>query len=136
MYLLPLIEYCSVLWSPSKALSIQKLDAVQWSFLRKIKLESKANYWQVLKHCKIYCLQRRRERFRIIYVWKILEGLVPNVIKSIRPNVHIRHGRRCAIIRPNKSSLRWVQTIAEQSFCVNGPRLFNISPRQIRDLMI
>ena len=132
MYLLPLIEYCSVLWSPSKASSIQKLDAVQWSFLRKIKLESAANYWQVLKHCNIYSLQRRRERYRILYVWKILEGLVPNVNESIRPNTHIRHGRKCSVIRIYNNSK--IQSIVENSFCVNGPRLFNILPRQVRDL--
>ena len=28
---------------------------------------------------KLYSLQRRRERYIIIYVWKILEGLVPNL---------------------------------------------------------
>ena len=28
---------------------------------------------------KLYSLQRRRDRYTIIYVWKILESIVPNL---------------------------------------------------------
>ena len=37
------------------------------------------SYNERLKALKLYSLQRRRERYCIIYVWKVLEGLVPNV---------------------------------------------------------
>jgi len=31
----------------------------------------------------MYCQERRMDRYRIIYIWKILEGIAPNVgIKS------------------------------------------------------
>ena len=44
---------------------------------------------------KLYSLQRRRDRYTIIYVWKILESIVPNL--NI-PNTYgsIRRGRLCS----------------------------------------
>lgn len=37
------------------------------------------SYWDRLRHLWTNSLQRRRERFTVIYVWKILENLVPNM---------------------------------------------------------
>ena len=53
---------------PSKA-----IGEVQKKFTRKIKLEGKLDYWQRLKVLRLYSQERRRERYRIIYVWKILK---------------------------------------------------------------
>ena len=42
---------------------------------------------------QLYSLKRRRERYRLIYTWKILEGLVPNIGNnkvSSRTSVKIR----------------------------------------------
>ncbi len=132
IYLVPLIEYCSVLWSPSKKSLIQKLDALQWSFIRKIKFHQKMNYWEALKSCRIYSPQRRRERYRIIYVWKILEGLVPNVNEEVNSYNHTRHGRKCQIRRI--VGQRKICSLIEESFCIQGPKLFNLLPKHLRDL--
>ena len=75
---LPHLEYCSQLWSPSTIHQIQELESVQKNFLKKIKGLGALSYWEQLKTLKMYSLQRRRERYRIIYVWSILEGIVPN----------------------------------------------------------
>ncbi len=94
-YVLPKLEYCSVLWCPLKAGLIKKMDSLQWSFLRKIKMDkSSNNYWQVLWTLNLYSTQRRRERYRIIYVWKIIENIVPNVNDSIHWYQRVRHGRK------------------------------------------
>ena len=86
----------------------------------------------------MYSLERRRERFQIIYTWSIIESLVPNFCHSengipiggISWYCHIRHGRKCVIpnVQRGKSqklvldSLRW-----------RGPRLFNSLPKNLRD---
>ena len=57
---IPIIEYCSVLWSPKATGLIQKLESIQWSFLRKIKGSHGKNYWECLKSMKVYLLQRWR----------------------------------------------------------------------------
>ena len=61
---------------------------MQWSFLRKFTSHGK-NYWDCLKNNKIYSLQRRRDRYRIIYIWK-----VPS-IKGITSKDSHRRGRSC-----------------------------------------
>lgn len=124
---LPIIEYCSILWSPSKIGDIQKLEQLQWSFIRKIKGNTKLNYWECLKKLNMYSLQRRRERYQIIYVWKILEGLVPNVNNQITATINHRLGRGCNICSHTNK-------LKDQQISGIGVLLFNLMPRRIRDV--
>jgi hypothetical protein len=39
-----------------------------------------------LKALKLYSLERRRERYTVLYMWKIIRGLVPNPGISTRWN--------------------------------------------------
>ena len=103
---------------------------MQRSFLRKITGTSN-NYWEHLKHLKVYSLQRRRERYQIIYMWKILENLVPNINSSIKSKEHPRLGRLCissVADNPKTSSLR------NNTLLFKGVKLFNSLPKQIREL--
>merc|ERR1712243_499459 len=131
MLVLPILEYCSVLWTPQDVGSIQKLDTIQWSLIRKINCNNASDYWERLKSMKMYSLQRRRERYRIIYTWKILEGLVPNINNKITSKNHARLGRKCDI--PSVINGR-LSKIREASLPFNGPQLFNLLPKHIRDL--
>ena len=79
---------------------------------------------------KVYSLQRRRERYRIIYTWKVLENLVPNVNGKVVSKEHIRLGRLCILSNQKTSA----QKFREASFTYDGPRLFNSLPKHIRDL--
>ena len=126
---IPILEYCSVLWSPRSAGLIQRLEMVQWSFIRKIVGARGMNYWECLKDMSIYSLQRRRERYRIIYIWKILEKLVPNINDKIQAKDHIRLGRLC-----NLNNCRNASTKLEGSLTIDGPKLFNSLPKHVRDL--
>ena len=96
-FVLPIIEYCSVLWCPSKVGNIQRIEALQWYFMRKLNVATNCNYWDVLKKLNLYSLQRRRDRYRIIYIWKILEQTTPNINESIQCYWHPRHGRKCKV---------------------------------------
>ena len=129
---LPILEYCSVLWSPSSPGQIKSLDQIQWSFIRKISGTQDLNYWESLKKLKLYSLQRRRERYRLIYVWKILENMVPNINNKISSSTHIRHGRKCHVPVLNaKSKIKCAQ---ESSLTSHGVKLFNALPKTIRNL--
>ena len=54
------------------------LENLQRVFTRKIPEVSHMNYWERLAHLKMYSQERRLERYRALYVWKIIEGLSPN----------------------------------------------------------
>ena len=74
--------------------------------------------------------ERRMERYKIIYIWKILEGKVPNCGITFVENG--RKGRLCTIPALKKCNQR-IQTIRENSFQIAGPKLFNCLPAQIRN---
>ena len=132
---LPILDYCSQVWSPSKIGHIQQIENVQKVFSRKIKWHCREDYWDRLKSLNLYSLERRRERYRIIYVWKILEGMVPNLScrSKITTKTSLRYGRICCI-PPLATSTNKLQNLRNGSFCINGPKLFNCLPSHIRNL--
>ena len=133
---LPVLEYCCQLWSPKKLNQIRQLESVQRHFTSKIEGTSGMNYSERLKYLKMYSLERRRDRYTIIYVWKIIQGLVPNLlgkdkIEHISSNSRI--GRCCLLPKLNHKAPRYVQTLRENSFCVHGPKLFNALDPELRN---
>ena len=133
---IPILDYCSQLWSPSKVGEIQQIEEIQKAFTRKIRYNTKRDYWERLKHYHLYSLQRRRERYRIIYVWKILEGVVPNLSgrSEVISKQSLRFGRVCVIPHVPTSTTNKLQRLREGSFCINAPRLFNALPSHLRNL--
>ena len=85
-----------------------------------------------------YCKIEGKYLFRIvslafIYIWKILEGIVPNPNNQIVQIANGHRGRRC--IRNNLPKTKAsVQTLLDQSFIHNGPKLFNCLPSGVRNL--
>ena len=49
------------------------------TFTYKITEVQHLNYWERLHELKLYSLQRRRERYIIIYISKITQHMVPNI---------------------------------------------------------
>ena len=88
------------------------------------------NYWERLRSLKMYSQQRQLERYRMIYTWKILEGLVPNCGLVLVENS--RRGRLVEI--PPLKGKPFVRKLREQSFQVDGPKLFNSLPKYLRNL--
>ena len=68
--------HCSQLWMSMKLVEILKIEKVQRDFMNRIPALRGNNYWAKLKILKMISLQRRQER--MIYIWKILEGIAPN----------------------------------------------------------
>jgi hypothetical protein len=133
---LPLLEGCCQLWCPIDIGHIRKLEAVQRTFTYRIAGMRDFNYWRRLKELGLYSLERRRERYIIIYVWKILSEMVPNVScgrDGIAAVVNPRRGRVCVIPPLNYRAIARVKRQKEASFAHNGPRLFNSLPRELRD---
>ena len=112
---------------------------VQHSFLRKLPAIRHMTYWQKLKQLKLYSQERRRERYTIIYIWRILEGQVPCInsldggakVKSIW---HIRRGRECQIPSINHHTPRNIQALKHATLPVRGQQLVNTLPRDIRNM--
>ena len=76
---IPLLQYCCQLWNQWKAKDIQAIEAIQRTLTYKITEVQHLNYWERLHEVKLYSLQRRRERYLIIYIWKMTQHMVPNI---------------------------------------------------------
>ena len=74
------LDYASQLWSPHLLKSIYLIEKVQRSFTKHITGIKNKPYDERLKLLNLYSVQRRRDRYQIIYLWKIIEGLVPNLV--------------------------------------------------------
>ena len=72
------MDYCSVLYSPQSATLKFELEQIQRSFTKRIDGLSEINYWNRLKMLKIYSVERRHERYLILYCLKVMLGIVPN----------------------------------------------------------
>ena len=130
------LEYCSQLWSPTTKGNIQMLEMVQRSFIRKIDEMRHLDYWTQLKKLRLYSLERRRERYMIIYTWRMLEGQVPDITsgKIYYINEGSRLGRKCSSPSIRNNAPPDVKRIRYASLAVKGPQLFNILPAELRNL--
>ena len=130
----PLLEYGCEIWNPHLQVDITKLESIQRNFTSKIEGMEEMNYWERLHALKLNSLERRRERYMIIYTWKILNGLAPNIEgrNKIMAEDRLRRGLVCKdpFLHPRDTRFR---TLKENSFVVKGPRLFNKLPNEIRE---
>jgi hypothetical protein len=131
--IVPHIDYCSQLWMPVQTTQVQAIEKLQKDFFKRVPALRDLDYWQQLAQLKILSLQRRLERYRILYIWKIIEGKVPNCGVYVRIEDG-RLGRMCQVPTINKNAPQSVQTMREQTFQVNGPKLFNSLPAKIRNI--
>ena len=124
---IPLLEYCCQLGYPWKAKDIQAIEAIQQTFTYKITQVQHLNYYEWLHELKLYSLQRRRERYIIIYTWKITQHMVPNfdgtMGHTIKTRNHPRHGTLCVIQYPTNRNP--AQSLQDNAITVFGPRLYN-----------
>ena len=127
------LEYCCPLWSPLDAENIRLLEDVQRTFTRRINGmfgRDRVSYWKRLEILKLYSLQRRRERYIIIYVWKVINNLVPN--PGLKINYNPRTGYHLDPPRHNNKIRAWIRNLIGSSLISQGPALFNTLPIHLR----
>lgn len=134
------LEYCSQLWCPLAKGDIQTIEMTQRSFLRKISGMNQLSYWEQLHSLNLFSLERRRERYRIIYIWRILEEHVPNVLSTndqtpkITAKWHPRRGRECMVPAVKQTAPAPIRRLQYASLPIHGQQLFNTLPAEIRNL--
>ena len=129
------LEYCSQLWSPNTIGATQSLELLQRAFVSRIEGMHGLSYWDQLCKLKLFSLERRRERYQIIYTWRIIEGQVPNLdCTPIRVTCSDRRGRSCIPPHIPSSAPERTKSIRFASLSHKGPRLFNSLPADIRNL--
>ena len=131
-YVRSIVEYCCVLWSPHLQCDIMSVEAIQRSFTAKIAGLSDLNYWERLKNLNLYSLQRRRERYMLILIWKIYHGIIPN---SIGINFQLSERRGITCVRPlGESRYKSINSMRFHSFSSSATALFNTVPKEIKSI--
>ena len=127
------LEYCCPVWNPTKIGDIQKLETVQRFFTRKISGCKDLDYWDRLKKLKMLSLQRRRERYCIVHIWKILNEQAPNDL-GIGFVTHQRLGIKADIPPINIKAQMSVRADYDKTFRVRAAQLFNVLPMELRSI--
>ena len=130
----PHLDYCCQLWSPDSQVLINKIEQVQKSLVSRItdqKVQHKS-YWDKLKILHLYSQERRRERYFIIFIWKISQGLVDgySMLFTARDS---RTGRKAVIAMTPSAAPAAVKKARAASLAVKGAQLFNCMPAQLRN---
>ena len=94
---IPILDYCNQLWSPWTKTDIRNIESVRKTLTRSISEVRHLNYWERLSYLRLYLLERRRERYMIMYIWKMITGLVSSIV--IPTKHQQQHGRSCEIRR-------------------------------------
>ena len=108
------------------------IEMVQRNFISKVAGLQGMDHWARLKSLHLYSLERRRERYMIVFIWKIGQGLVKGYEISFSESD--RRGRMAtpkAIVRTAPAHVR---NARQASLGVKGCRLFNLLPRSLRDM--
>ena len=122
------LEYCCPLWHSVEIHEIQAVEDVQRVFTRKVLGMNELDYWSRLKCLNLMSLQRRRERYIILQMYKILHKVNPNDVGIIfKPESRL--GIQAVVPSLNISSTAANQTLYDRSFAVVGPRLWNALPK-------
>ena len=127
----PILEYCCVLWSPETKGEIAKLEQVQRNFTRRISGCRRITYWDRLYHLNLQSIQRRRDRYSMIQVWKTYNNLVPNSTQ-MKFYESAGLGPRAVIPLYNYRAQKSKSSLLEASFGVRGGQLWNTLPENIK----
>ena len=123
----------SKLWSPSEQGLIAVLESVARNFTSQVGGLDGLDYWERLTALNMYSQERRRERYQMIYVWKVSQLLVKGY--SLPFKHHHRHGRLVELphLLPTSCPAP-VKKKRENSMKIKGAKLFNLLPREIRGM--
>lgn len=102
VYVRPLVEYCSQVWSPVNVTDICKIERVQRRFTRCLKGMKTMSYAERLQRLKLETLELRRLKFDLILVFKVMRGLIclPSDIFVFADITHCLRGHNCKLKKP------------------------------------
>ena len=118
-----LLEYCCP-WYPSKINDIQELESVQKVFTARINGIRDLHYWDILQRLSLMSLQRRRERFILIFTSYSITIPATTLQFVSRPLI------RNLVVIPSacRHSSAANQSMYDSSFAVIGTKLWNTMP--------
>ena len=136
------LEYGCVIWSPTDQQTIDEIESIQKDYTKKISIFKRYNqrlnfatcntsYMDRLQMLKLNSLERRRERYVILYMFKFIASMVPDL--GIKRNYNVRTKLHLVPKYCNHTNAQ-IQKKRRESIYVRGPLLYNKLPAKMREL--
>jgi hypothetical protein len=113
---------------------MKNLEQLQVNFTRQINMTdsdiSCEEYWDMLSFLRLYSVERRSERLKVLYTWKVLENLAPNY--GITVNQTSTSGRLCGVPPLITGIPESVKNLRLRSLQHIGLSLWNSLPAELR----
>ena len=124
------MDYGSVLWAPVRSKGDLLLGEEPLRFFtRKAWGLRGKNYWERLEAFNLSSNIRRMERYRIMYVWKSLNGLAPSLGLEWSETSN-RSGKVLKL--PSLSGSARYKTLQLKSIKCEGAKFFNVIPEPLK----
>ena len=127
------VEFCCPLWHTNKVEDIIKIETIQRTFTSKIEGYRDFTYWERLIHLRLMSLQRRRERYILLHLFKVLHDTAPNDL-NIKFTTSDRRGVLAVVPTLSRTAKPRIQSLYDSGFAVFAPRLWNSLPKKIRHI--
>ena len=125
----PLIDYCAQVWAPCEGPDLDKVEKLLYNYTKLCPSIRHLSYTERLKAMSLMSVQRRFDRYRVIYVRKCLLGLVPSCGIKIVHNASHRNGLMVGSVDKRK-----ISNLRANSFVSRGPEIYNSLPKDLRTL--
>ena len=131
-YIRPLVEYCTIIWSPTLKKYIDQIENIQRRCTKRIPSIKSLSYLERLKYLKLESLELRRLHFDLIYYFKILHNLTPHDPSDFfmfhSPPTSARNSSTI-LVRPTKGT-----TLYFSSFSYRSINSYNLLPDELKNL--
>ena len=84
VFIRPILEYNTCIWSPTKIYLINKLENIQRHFTKRIKSLQNLSYTQRLQALHLEPLELRRLKFDLIEYFKIINNISPDLSANFK----------------------------------------------------
>ena len=129
----PHLDYCSIIWAPvSNKGELLAMEGPLRSYTKKAYDTAHLNYWERLSVFRLSSIQRRVQRYKILYIWKMRNGLVPDCGLVPASNNGTR-SMESYQTRPIRAKYDGIKTKLKDSLFCHGVSLYNCLPLQLRE---
>jgi len=108
IYVLPILDYCSQVWSPYHIIDITRLESVQRVFTKRLESCAGQTYSERLTTLGLYTLELRRLHADLVFCYKILHGIIKLNIDDLfvleLPTLTRGHCWKLRAVRPRLDS--------------------------------
>lgn len=128
-YIGPHLDYACQVWAPTSLKEMDSLEGVIRAWTRRIPSLQGYHFWDRLKRIRLSSVQRRIERYTILYAWKMIEAHV-----STNGAVTAKWGLKGrTLVVPGLTGSAATKTLRRASFTFRSAMLYNSLPRELRD---